>query len=707
MMLEDISGLTDVGAMTRLLHEIIARERDIDLELERFLSQRGDLEKKLGNLYKAAEVLELVRSDSDQIFNSVKGTCALAEHVSGKVRELDLAQSRVQDTISRIDAIVDRSQCIDGAKTALENEDYEAAAKSVETFLQLDKQYSLQVAGEGHAETALEQKRQLLESKARLEEVIRRRFAAAAESRDQASVERFAKLFAPLGLQEEGLRSYVSYLRRVVAIRAREEFDGLSEMLEEAGGAGAAGPGAGAGLGFVDTLVSLFRDIALAVEHNEETLRGIYGEDGIVWAIQELQEECDSRGSIVVKRYIEHRRLTKLSRDVASAKGAGSGRAAAAAGIVAGMQGGSSADNPNPRDVEGILEEIQTLSKVAEEYARFMAARMRDAEASGAQVSPRAAGRLRAGGLSRAVQELASHFVQLEEYVVGEDVRKAIKIDEAPPDALTSSMVDDVFYILQSCARRAVDTCRVQAVLASLHCANNALNNEFREALQRRLREPNLAQKLFSAAGGGAGVGKLKTCLNDLSETSTALKQLAAAGLEQLSDSINPRLRVVLDTVAGVSYDLTEAQYAENEVNDPWVQALLHAVEASVEWLQPLLTGGNYDALVHLVIDFVTRRLEALILQKRFNQLGGLQLDRDARALVGHFSAMTPRTVRDKFARLTQMATILNLEKVSEILDYWGENSGPMTWRLTPAEVRRVLGLRVDFRTEAINALKL
>ncbi|GAU13708.1 hypothetical protein TSUD_348130 [Trifolium subterraneum] len=65
-----------------------------------------------------------------------------------------------------------------------------------------------------------------------------------------------------------------------------------------------------------------------------------------------------------------------------------------------------------------------------------------------------------------------------------------------------------------------------------------------------------------------------------------------------------------------------------------------------------------------------------------FSQLGGLQLDREARALVSHFSIMIQRTVRDKFARLTQMATILNFEKVSEILDFWGENSGPMTWRL-------------------------
>lgn len=45
--------------------------------------------------------------------------------------------------------------------------------------------------------------------------------------------------------------------------------------------------------------------------------------------------------------------------------------------------------------------------------------------------------------------------------------------------------------------------------------------------------------------------------------------------------------------------------------------------------------------------------------------------------------------------------------QVSEILDYWGPNSGPLTWRLTPAEVRQVLALRIDFRSEDIKRLRL
>jgi len=200
---------------------------------------------------------------------------------------------------------------------------------------------------------------------------------------------------------------------------------------------------------------------------------------------------------------------------------------------------------------------------------------------------------------------------------------------------------------------------------------------------------------------------KVKSCLTELADSNNAFKQALNAGIEQLVSTITPRLRPVLDSVGTISYELSEAEYADNEVNDPWVQRLLHSVETNVAWLQPLMTSNNYDTFVHLIVDFIVKRLEVIMMQKRFSQLGGLQLDRDARALVSHFSVMTQRTVRDKFARLTQMATILNLEKVSEILDFWGENSGPMTWRLTPAEVRRVLGLRVDFKPEAIAAVKL
>ena len=51
---------------------------------------------------------------------------ALADQVSRKVLELDLAQSSFNSTLHRIDAIVEQSNCIDGVNKALNTEDFKS-----------------------------------------------------------------------------------------------------------------------------------------------------------------------------------------------------------------------------------------------------------------------------------------------------------------------------------------------------------------------------------------------------------------------------------------------------------------------------------------------------------------------------------------------------------------------------------------------------
>lgn len=49
-------------------------------------------------------------------------------------------------------------------------------------------------------------------------------------------------------------------------------------------------------------------------------------------------------------------------------------------------------------------------------------------------------------------------------------------------------------------------------------------------------------------------------------------------------------------------------------------------------------------------------------------KLGGLQFDKELRSLLAYLTTITTWTIRDKFARLSQMATILNLERVNCIM---------------------------------------
>ncbi|MBA0765391.1 hypothetical protein Gotri_014598, partial [Gossypium trilobum] len=698
------------------------------------------------------------------------------------------------------DAIVDRGNCIDGVKSALDAEDYESATNYVRTFLEIDNKFK---------DSGSDQREQLLASKKQLEGIVKKKLMAAVDQRDHATILRFIKLYSPLGLEEEGLQVYVGYLKKVIGMRSRLEYENLVELMERSNGQNQNNQ-----VNFVGCLTNLFKDIVLAVEENDEILRTLCGEDGVVYAIFELQEECDSRGSLILKKYMEFRKLAKLSSEINSQN--------------KNLLTVGAPEGPNPREIELYLEEILSLMQLGEDYTQYMVSKIKGMTTVDPDLVPRATKAFRTGSFSKVAQDITGFYVILEGFFMVENVRKAIGIDELVPDSLTTSMVDDVFYVLQSCLRRAISTSNISSVVAVLSGASSLLNNEYYEALQLKVREPNLGPKLFLGGVGvqktgteiatalnnidlsseyvlklkheieeqcaeadffgyvgGAGnrtpalqevhlkgvgeplgpsprrsktlalmhprvpvdlileyvillnirqefmvvqvcypavlmfnVGievfpaptereKVKSCLSELADLSNTFKQAQNAGMEQLAATVTPQIRPVLDSVATISYELSESEYAENEVNDPWVQRLLHAFEINVAWLQPLMTTNNYDSFVHLVIDFIVKRLEVIMMQKRFSQLGGLQLDRDTRALVSHFSGMTQRTVRDKFARLTQMATILNLEKVSEILDFWGENSGPMTWRLTPAEVRRVLSLRVDFKPEAIAALKL
>ncbi|KAJ6851454.1 conserved oligomeric Golgi complex subunit 4-like [Iris pallida] len=326
--LSRIRSLTDVGAMTRLLHECVAHQRSLDLRLDSLLSQRPDLDRHLLSLRRSSlPLLSLARSDSESLLSSLLSTSHLADRVSRRVRDLDLAQSRLHSTLSRLDASLLRSRALDAARSALSSDDYASAAESVRTFLDIDSQYP---------NSEPDQKSQLLELKSQLASIVKSRLQSSVDCRDHPSILRFVRIFPPLGLQDDGLRTYVSYLKRVIADRSHLEFDHLREV---------SGNGeTAAGADYVACLTSLFKDIVLAVEENDEILRSLGGEDGIVYAISNLHDECESRGRDVLKKYMDDRMLSRLASEINSYS-----KSVLSVGAPEG---------PDPREVETYLEEF-------------------------------------------------------------------------------------------------------------------------------------------------------------------------------------------------------------------------------------------------------------------------------------------------------------------------------------------------------------
>lgn len=139
-----------------------------------------------------------------------------------------------------------------------------------------------------------------------------------------------------------------------------------------------------------------------------------------------------------------------------------------------------------------------------------------------------------------------------------------------------------------------------------------------------------------------------------------------------------------------------QEELATYEAGETFAQFLIVQIDGLLNSFKEILNAKNYDVLVGMLAADVTARFERAIRKTGFNRLGGLILDQEVRTLGSFLTAATSWSVRDKLARLTQIAIILNLEKVSELSDYYDPNNqdDSPAWRLTPNEIKTILALR-------------
>lgn len=109
--------------------------------------------------------------------------------------------------------------------------------------------------------------------------------------------------------------------------------------------------------------------------------------------------------------------------------------------------------------------------------------------------------------------------------------------------------------------------------------------------------------------------------------------------------------------------------------------------------LKENLSSKNQDILTGLMASETAILFEKNILKCSFNKYGGLRLDKEIRVLINYLTSLTSWSIREKFARLSQITILLSLESLDELFEYWNSPLA-ITWRLTPNEIRQILLLR-------------
>ncbi|CAH7061866.1 conserved oligomeric Golgi complex subunit 4 [Phodopus roborovskii] len=755
---ELIRSLTELQELEAVYERLCGEEKVVEKELDALLEQQNTIESKMVTLHRMGPNLQLIEGDAEQLAGMITFTCNLAENVSSKVRQLDLAKNRLYQAIQRADDILDLKFCMDGVQTALRNEDYEQAAAHIHRYLCLDKSV-IELSRQGKEGSIIDANLKLLqEAEQRLKAIVAEKFAMATKEGDLPQVERFFKIFPLLGLHEDGLSKFSEYLCKQVASKAEENLLLVlgSDMSDRR-----------AAVIFADTLTLLFEGIARIVETHQPIVETYYGPGRLYTLIKYLQVECDRQVEQVVNKFIKQRDYHQQFRLVQS-----------------NLMRNSTTEKIEPRELDPILTEVTLMNARSELYLRFLRKRISaDFEVGDSMASEDVKQEhqkcldklLNNCLLSCTMQELIGFYITMEEYFMRETVNKAVALDTYEKGQLTSSMVDDVFYIVKKCIGRALSSSSIDCLCAMINLATRELEADFRDVLCNKLRmgfpattlqdiqrgvtsavnimHSSLQQgkfdtkgiestdeakmsflvtlnnvevcsdnistlkktlesdctKLFNQGiGGEQAQAKFDSCLSDLAAVSNKFRDLLQEGLTELNSSaVKPQVQPWINTFLSVSHNIEEEEFNDYEANDPWVQQFILNLEQQMAEFKVSLSPVIYDSLTGLMTSLVAVELEKVVLKSTFNRLGGLQFDKELRSLIAYLTTVTTWTIRDKFARLSQMATILNLERVTEILDYWGANSGPLTWRLTPAEVRQVLALRIDFRGEDIKRLRL
>uniref|UniRef100_A0A3Q3PZL3 Conserved oligomeric Golgi complex subunit 4 n=1 Tax=Monopterus albus TaxID=43700 RepID=A0A3Q3PZL3_MONAL len=726
--METISALTELEDLERVYQQLCAEEKEVEAELDRLVGQEGSIHTKMLALQRMGPDLQLVGGDASQLSGMITFTCSLAENVSRKVRQLDVAKTRLYNVIQRADDILDLKFCTDGVQTALRNEDYEQAAVHIHRYLSLD-QSVIELSRQGEESSAVDASLVLLqEAEQKLKVIVAEKLDEAVAAVNLAQVERFFKIFPLLGLHQQGLARFGQYLCSQLGSKAEENL-----LLATGGDLGEKR----ALLVFADTLTLLLEGIARVVETHQPIVETYY-----------------------VDKFIQQRGYHNKFQIVQSS-------------MMKSMPG----ERIEPRELDPVLTEVTLMNARAELYLRFLRRRIMadfevgDAHSITQEHQQNVEKLLKHCLLSRMMQELIGYYIPMEEYYMRESVNKAVAMDTYEKGQLTSSMVDDCFYIVKKCISRALSSSSIDCLCAMINHANSLLESDFREVLYNKLRQgfpattlqdiqrgvssavslmqSSLQQGKFNTLGiesaenakaaflvrytdsctftrshihtlllssrcnmfqgGGSGdQAKIESCLSDLVNTSSKFKDLLQEGLTELNTTaIKPQVKPWISSFLSISHNIEEEEFNDYEANDPWVQQLIVNLEQLMAEFKTALSPVIYDTLTSLMTSLISIEMEKTVFKCSFSRLGGLQFDKELRSLVAYLSTVTTWTIRDKFARLTQMATILNLERVTEILDYWGPNSGPLTWRLTPAEVRQVLALRIDFRSEDIKRLRL
>jgi len=337
---------------------------------------------------------------------------------------------------------------------------------------------------------------------------------------------------------------------------------------------------------------------------------------------------------------------------------------------------------------------------------------------------------------------LSTYYLPLETWYLRTIIDKSHRLSKLdtssrPPQNTTP---DDVFYILKAVLSRVASTGSVDCTQKTCRAVKEIIERDYAGVLKGKMDDVYSGKVPAGNAAKGERADRenrttFMILLNDLSISSahmeTLIKNLLSSplipqnflndeveaaraamssllsltstfrsivqsGIEQLFNQLTrPKLRqLVADVYKDVTYSLDQDGYTAAEYNDLVRKRFVRLWEVLLEGFRDTFTDANYYGFFSLTVEVLMRHWEKQILGMRYSELGAIRFDRDLRNVSSYlFSQANFGDAREKFQRLQQISTLLNLDEEEDPIEFY--NGSGIVWRLSANDAKIIVGLRL------------
>ncbi|KAL9644608.1 hypothetical protein ABK040_015347 [Willaertia magna] len=503
---------------------------------------------QLENLDEVQHQIQSAEKRAINLGNTIQNTFKLAEGVSFKVRELHAIQERVQSAIDAVEATIGMKSCVEGVEEAIKQEDYEQATEFISKVLHSNDRKAIIINQLSSKDEQERRNFMFKKAEKKMQEILISKFTEAMKTNNLNQLQRFAKLFLPLRMEEEGLKLYGNYLSELARLEleniVHESLEKIADLPieiniieDEEERYSRLRKEQLHHVTFIDLVTQVLDIIVSYIENNEEFIvLNFGGKKAVIYIINILQTVCDKILKRILDYYEQKRELPEKLKYLNR--------------IPINTNQMMSKNNnllsfdispTDPRVLDLLLDEISAISSMVEVYRQFIQSKALESNLLSSSITENHNNNTKQSSsfesnnslnnnyqlnrdsqLYTKIQELMSYYIPLDESFMKQSLTKAITFYEGKNNVLKSNngnndgliesegentssdeeieegdeedeskkysaLIYDVFFIFKKSINRAIGSLNVQIICAIANHVNTIFWSEYRDYLKKNL----------------------------------------------------------------------------------------------------------------------------------------------------------------------------------------------------------------------------